>query len=335
MPRIARSLTAKLTVSLGWLLVAGAAIATLALSSAYAATDASTNNTRELLTQVQACLSSIKSGSEKNCRALKDDKLLNDLNGLFRQKLDIESSNAQQAEAYLTGVAQHLRSILPDASAASVVLDVDSLDDIMSDYSFHDSDEKISLGTQFWQWVAKKLDSMGLQDRIDSFGESFAIDPNKRALIRKTLTWTMWIALAISLLFFCWALWRYVNPHWRRRRVDLDSMGSATGADRGNTPVMPMAQIRALPMNQQPSALLVACLDRLKGRELPDDVWKFTNSEIASTLKRKRSDVSSPMDQLIAVAELTIYGGRQASTDEIKVCFDAADNILATEVATA
>jgi len=320
MPGIARSIST-FGLSFCTLIAVAAAI--------NSATAASPTNVSTLLEHVETCIAEIRVDATTNsaCGMLSEAALRDRLDPSLQKRIGLDDASSEISEHRLSGLAKHLRSIV-STNSAGASLDTAKLDDIMADYSFEQSDETISLATRFWQWVADKLRKTGLQDRLDAFGESFSISAEKRALIRKIVTWGMGGALIVALLFFFWTLWRYLDPTLRKRRMDFDGTGTGTGADRGNTPVMSLSQIHQLPTNQQPSALLVACLDRLKGQELPEDVWKFTNSEIATTLKRKQSDSITPMQKLIAIAELTIYGGRQASPSEVEGCFEAADKIL-------
>jgi len=324
MPGIARSIS---NLGFGFCTLALVAVTT---SSSVAANSDSARNATVLLERIEACVVDVRAKKHKwpFCDALGDSVLLDNLDPSVRERITAIKATKGVTEARLVGLANYLRSISLVEGAEAGTFDSDSLNKIMADYSFEQDDETISLSTRFWQWVAEKMRQSGIADRLDSIGESFSIDAEQRALIRKVVTWAMGGALVIALLFFFWTLWRYLDPNFRRRRVDLEKSRSKTGADRGNTPVMSLAQIRKLPANQQPAALLVACLDRLRGRELPEDVWKFTNSEIASTLTLENSQSIGPISRLIEIAELTIYGDRQASRDEVDGCFDAADTIL-------
>jgi len=324
MPRIARSIQNHILSSSSLVLLVVAALC------AVVAQASSATNSSILLEQIEICLADARAVKDQRlvCDALDNDTLLNGIDSSLRGRLQASTAEEGFTKDQLVGLANYMRSITPVEQTELGAFDADSLNKIISDYSFEQGDETISLSTRFWQWVAEKLRESGMQDRLDSFGDSFSIDPDQRALIRKIFTWGMGGALLVALLFFFWTLWRYLDPAFRRRRMNLEKSGSTTGADRGDTPVMSLSEIRKLPTNRQPSALLVACLDRLRGRELPDDVWKFTNREIAAKLKRENSESVAPIARLITIAELTLYGERQASADEVDGCFDAADRIL-------
>lgn len=229
----------------------------------------------------------------------------------------------------LVELSRHLTAVGSRKSIAAVKLNLKELSTIMDDYDYTQEDEGISLAARFSAWLAEKLRNSGLMDKLDSIGNKFSMEPETRLLILKIIGWTMGLALLIAAICFVWILWRFLDPSLSRRRrtthVPID-----TGAQRGNMPIMTLAQIQQLPTNQQPPALLVACLDRLKGKELPDNIWKATNSEIVQRLTRQKSLATTPMRRLIQIAEKTLYGEHSADAADIDSCFSAASEIFQT-----
>lgn len=214
----------------------------------------------------------------------------------------------------------------PTASTAAS-FNIDELSSIMDDYSFAQEDEGISLAARFNAWLLEKFRNSGLADKLESIGKSFSMQPETYTLILKIIGWTMGIALLVAVVSFLWVLWRFLDPSLSRRRTNAHE-SVATGVQRGNMPVMTLNQIRQLPANQQPPALLVACLDRLKGEELPDNIWKATNSEIVQRLTKQKSLATTPMRRLVQIAEKTLYGKHSADANDINSCFSAANEIF-------
>ncbi len=235
----------------------------------------------------------------------------------------------------LSAISRFLQDIGPRKPSAARILKQSDLSEIMADYSFEQHEESISLAARFSAWLAEKLRQYGITDRLDSLGDRFSMDRETFMLIVKIIGWTMGLALAAALLCFLWVLWRYIDPTLRRRRTNLGDMGAGTGEQRGNMPVMALSAIRELPANQQPAALLVACLDRMRGKELPENIWKATNSEIVRRLNRQQSRVTAPMRRLIQIAERTLYGEQAAEAHEIASCFDAAEEIFTPQATSA
>jgi len=101
-----------------------------------------------------------------------------------------------------------------------------------------------------------------------------------------------------------------------------------TGEERGNAPVLSLAEIRELPVSQQPAALLVAAVDFFRGGLLPDNPWAATNAEISSTVAERDTAMSSPLQTLINNAERTLYGEKPVTDEQIRASFKAATTIL-------
>ncbi len=91
-----------------------------------------------------------------------------------------------------------------------------------------------------------------------------------------------------------------------------------------------LADIRRLPLSARMPALLKLCIATLVRRKYIASDRGITNRELLRWLQRNHPVLAPPFEQLMNYAEYCIYGGREATADDVEDSFEHAASIMHT-----